>query len=213
MTPTNATATPATLDTAATVKDSAFLLGFDAGRSMQTLGETYATLVTGADAIRLNQIRENFMLGAVAERLFPNVTRAKLNASHVAAASLARTTTKSAQTPEQIRANGAARKRWYTILKINDVAAPAENGGGANNTKKASAPKADAQSVTTQEAPKADAKPTRDYSKPSEGKAYLMQELSAIRAKMDKHPTAFTSDMIKIMDIAVRNLSCLKIED
>jgi hypothetical protein len=202
-----------TLDTAATVKDSAFLLGFDAGRSMQTLGETYATLVKGADAVRLNQIRENFMLGAVAERLFPNVTRAKLNASHVAAASLARTTTKSAQTPEQIRANGAARKRWYTILKINDVAAPAENGGGANNTKKADAPKADAQSVTTTEAPKADAKPTRDYAKPSEGHAYLMQELSAIRAKMDKHPTAFTSNMIKIIDVAVRNMASLKLED
>jgi hypothetical protein len=204
-----------TLDASALVKDAAVLLGFNSGRTMQALADSYASLIKGADDIRLNQIRDNFMLGAVAERLFPGVTAKQLTAAHISAASLARTTKTSAQTPEQVRANGAARKRWHTVLKLNDVDAPASNGGGDNGKKvKADAPKADAQSVTTTEPVASSVTPSKKgYATVAEGHAKLVADLAAIRADMDKWPTAFTSNHIKIIDSANRALNSLKIEE
>jgi hypothetical protein len=160
------------------------------------------------DAIRLEQIRVNFMLGAVADCLFPNI--AKLTGSHIAAASIARTSKD--KTDEQVRANGAARKRWFDLLRANKVASPRTD-GGANN-KKGKAAKGDAQSVVTKEPVASSVTPSKKgYATVAEGHAKLVADLAAIRADMDKWPTAFTSNHIKIIDSANRALNSLKIED
>lgn len=199
--------------TAADVRDPNVLIGFNGALTTAALRQSIANALHGADAVATEAVRKAFVLGWAAAALAKRADASKAPKATIAtvtAAAVAIATSKSARTPDQFAAVNAATVAWHRY------AAPEKTPAEREAAKVAKAAKAStpAQSETTQQTPAAPAAPAAPkYATLAEGHAFGLQALNNLRAAMDKYPTAFDANMIKVADQALRNWSNLKVAD